>query len=91
LIQDYTVFVHLLDATGQLVAQADARPRSGAYPTSAWAAGDVIPDDHVLSLPTNLAPGRYTIRMGLYLSPNGPRLPLKPAGDAFTLGVMQVR
>ena len=91
LIQDYTVFVHLLDATGQLVTQADARPRSGAYPTSAWAAGDVIPDDHALSLPANLAPGRYTIRVGLYLSPNGPRLLLKPAGDAFTLGVVQVR
>jgi len=88
--QDYTVFVHLLDATGQLAAQADAEPRGGAYPTSAWAVDDVIPDQHTLSLPANLAPGTYTIRMGLYLAPNGPRLPLKPSGDAFTLGLLQV-
>jgi 4-amino-4-deoxy-L-arabinose transferase-like glycosyltransferase len=89
--QDYTVFIHLLDATGQLAAQADAEPCGGAYPTSAWAAGEVIPDKHTLSLPANLAPGNYTIRMGLYLAPNGPRLPLKSSGDAFTLGVLQVR
>ena len=89
--QDYTVFVHLLDSSGKLLAQVDSQPRGGAYPTSAWAAGDVIPDDHTLNLPANLAPGDYVIRVGLYLAPNGPRLPLKSsAGDAFTLSVLQV-
>jgi len=89
--QDYTVFVHLLDSSGKLIAQADSQPRDNAYPTSAWAAGDVIPDDHILKLPADLAPGDYAIRVGLYLAPNGPRLPLKSsAGDAFTLGVLQV-
>jgi hypothetical protein len=89
--QNYTVFVHLLDSAGKLIAQADSQPRSGAYPTSAWVAGDVIPDDHMLNLPAHLAPGDYVIRVGLYLAPNGPRLPLKsPAGDAFTLGVLRV-
>jgi 4-amino-4-deoxy-L-arabinose transferase-like glycosyltransferase len=89
--QDYTVFIHLLDSDGKLIAQADSQPRSGDYPTSAWAAGDVIPDDHTLNLPAHLAPGDYVIRIGLYLAPNGPRLPLKPlAGGAFTLGVLQV-
>ncbi len=89
--QDYTVFVHLLDSSGKLITQADSQPRSSAYPTSAWAAGDVIPDDHTLNLPANLAPGDYVIRVGLYLAPNGPRLPLRSsAGDAFALGVLQV-
>jgi len=89
--QDYTVFVHLLDSSGKLLAQADSQPRSGAYPTSAWAAGDVIPDDHTLNLSAHLAPGDYVIRVGLYLAPNGPRLPLKSsAGDAFTLGMLRV-
>ena len=89
--QDYTVFVHLLDSSGKLIAQADSQPRDNAYPTSAWAAGDVIPDDHILKLPADLAPGDYAIRVGLYLAPNGLRLPLKSsAGDAFTLGVLQV-
>jgi hypothetical protein len=89
--QDYTVFVHLLDSSGKLIAQADSQPRGGDYPTSVWAAGDVIPDDHTLNLPADLAPGDYVIRVGLYLAPNGPRLPLKSsADDAFTLGVLQV-
>jgi len=88
--EDYTVFVHLLDASGKLVAQADAMPRGGAYPTSAWRVS-VIPDEHTLNLPVGLSPGDYTIRVGLYLAPAGPRLPLGPSGDAFTLGVLQVR
>jgi hypothetical protein len=88
--QDYTVFVHLLDGAGQPVVQADAEPRDRGYPTSAWVAGDVIPDDHVLNLPANLAPGDYVLQVGLYLAPNGPRLPLKPSGDAFSLGVLRV-
>ena len=32
---DYVVFVHLMDATGKLVAQSDATP-AGDYPTSRW-------------------------------------------------------
>jgi hypothetical protein len=87
---DYTVFVHLLDASGKLVTQADAEPRGGAYPTSAWVPGDVIPDEHILELPVNLPPGDYTIRVGLYLAPNGPRLPLEPSGDSFTPGTLRV-
>jgi len=90
--RDYTVFVHLLDDSNRLIAQADSQPRDGAYPTSAWAVGDVIPDDHTLSLPAGLASGAYTLRVGLYLAPDGPRLPLKSqAGDALTLGTLQVR
>jgi hypothetical protein len=89
--QDYTVFVHLLDSSGKLITQADSQPRGGAYPTSAWATGDVIPDDHTLKLPADLAPGDYVIRVGLYLAPNGPRLPLKSsADDVFTLGALRV-
>lgn len=89
--QDYTVFIHLVDSSGQLAAQVDSEPRSGAFPTSAWVAGDVIPDDHVLNLPADLAPGEYLLRVGLYLAPDGPRLPLRsPAGDTFLLGTLQI-
>ena len=89
--QDYAVFVHLLDASGKLAAQADGEPRGGAYPTSAWVAGDVIPDERMLILPVNLVPGEYTLHVGLYLAPTGPRLPLKPSGDSFVLGTLRVR
>jgi hypothetical protein len=51
----------------------------------------VTPDDHVLSLPAGLAPGEYSLRVGLYLAPDGPRLPLRsPAGDSFLLSTLQV-
>ena len=89
--KDYTVFVHLLDSSGQVVAQADGEPRGGMYPTSAWTVGDVIPDEHTLKLSDHLALGDYIIRVGLYLAPDGPRLSLKPSGDSLPLGVLHVR
>ena len=63
---EYKVFVHLLDQTGQLLAQHDGPPRNGRYPTSAWRAGDVIPDEHVLEVPP-LAPGQIpSLVTGMY-------------------------
>jgi hypothetical protein len=89
--KDYTVFVHLLDPSGQAAAQADAEPRGGAYPTSMWTVGDVVPDEHTLKLPDHLALDDYIIRAGLYLAPDGPRLSLKPSGDSFELGTLRLR
>ena len=62
----YTVFVHLLDTNGRLQAQSDAEPDSGRFPTSSWLAGELIDDVHTLGLPSKLAPGSYTLRVGLY-------------------------
>jgi len=76
---DYTVFVHLLNAGGQLAAQADAPPAGGAYPTSLWDAGEVIVDVH--SLPANLPPGQYTAQVGLYRPDTGQRLPAAGSTD----------
>jgi hypothetical protein len=39
----YTVFVHLLDASGQVVAQSDALPFGGNRPTTGWVAGECLP------------------------------------------------
>ncbi len=63
---DYTVFVHLLDEEGAVVAQHDSTPVKGVYPTSAWRPGETMVDgEYVLPL-TGIAPGRYTIEVGLY-------------------------
>lgn len=83
---DYTVFVHLLDAGGQVVAQHDSQPRDGAYPTSIWDVGEVVQDRHVLSLPSDLPGGRYLLRVGLYLLETGERLPVEGNGDSLDLG-----
>jgi hypothetical protein len=67
---DYTVFVHLINAQGQLVAQSDLTPQGGFAPTSSWKAGSRISDRHGLILPDSLPSGDYTISAGLYRSDN---------------------
>jgi hypothetical protein len=63
---DHTVFVHLFDpATEALVAQSDAQPRGGMYPTSWWAAGEVVSETVTLPL-TDLPQGTYHVAVGLY-------------------------
>src|SRR5690606_18356102 len=37
---DYTVFVHVVDADGNIVAQRDVMPLDNTYPTRLWAAGE---------------------------------------------------
>jgi hypothetical protein len=65
----YKAFVHLLDATGQIVAQSDAIP-GGDKVTSRWLAGEVILDRHLLTLPAQVAASpdlsSYQLVAGLY-------------------------
>jgi len=72
--ESYTVFVHLLNEQGQVVTDADSPPFSGLYPTDRWRAGESLRDRHMLTIPGNLAPGKYAIEIGMYLPPNGNRL-----------------
>ncbi|MFH1086812.1 MAG: phospholipid carrier-dependent glycosyltransferase [Chloroflexota bacterium] len=65
--KDYTVFLHLLDAQGALVAQLDEQPLAGEYPTSFWAPGEYVRDEHVLALPRSLPAGDYRLVVGVYL------------------------
>jgi hypothetical protein len=64
---DYTAYVHLLDESGQLVAQLD-RPPDG-YPTTDWRPGEVIIDNYVIPLPPERPPGLYTLTTGFYYLP----------------------
>ncbi len=78
--QDYTVFVHLLNGAGELVAQSDGPPQGGAYPTSIWAAEEQVADARALALPGDLPPGEYVLLVGLYDPASGARLPAIAAG-----------
>ena len=63
---DYTVFVHVFDPTTQaLVAQSDAQPRGGAYPTSWWSVGEVVSETVELRL-GEVPQGMYQLAVGLY-------------------------
>jgi hypothetical protein len=73
--KDYTVFVHLFDpATETIVAQHDAMPRQGSYPTSGWLAGEVVSETVRLSL-DGAPPGSYRLAVGLYDLATADRLP----------------
>jgi hypothetical protein len=68
---DYTVFAHVLDAQGTLVAQQDSPPREGNYPTSLWDVGEVVDDPHPLNFATQA--GEH-LEVGLYTFPDLRRL-----------------
>jgi hypothetical protein len=72
---DYTVFVHILDTNGQVVAQTDQQPQNGAYPTSLWAPGEFVSDTYTFNLP----PGTYSAELGLYVPETGERLAVTSA------------
>jgi 4-amino-4-deoxy-L-arabinose transferase-like glycosyltransferase len=61
-----TVFVHLVNEAGETVAQADAPPLHGDYPTTAWQPNIDVVDPHALTLPDDLPPGEYTLLVGFY-------------------------
>lgn len=84
---DYTVFVHLIDpdGDGQALAQGDAPPLGGRWPTSLWLPGVALDDAHTVPLPPDLPPGTYHLRVGLYDPESGMRLPLPDGADALLL------
>ncbi|MEM7344647.1 MAG: phospholipid carrier-dependent glycosyltransferase [Chloroflexota bacterium] len=60
--EDYTLFIHLLDSNGEVVAQADRPPTNNFYPTSWWSSGDIIADTH----PLPVTDDTVALRFGLY-------------------------
>ncbi len=88
--KNYTVFVHLLDAEGNVRAQRDAPPHAGAYPTSIWDVGEIVRDDYALELPRDLAAGEYRLVVGWYEYPSLARVSVTDTignllGDQFVL------
>ncbi|MGB9299190.1 MAG: 6-pyruvoyl-tetrahydropterin synthase-related protein [Anaerolineae bacterium] len=63
---DYTVFVHLTDEEGRVLAQGDSAPAGGIYPTWAWIPGEVVEDEHLVPLEIDVPPGTYHLAIGLY-------------------------
>ncbi len=83
--RDYTVFVHVLDAAGTIVAQSDHQPQGGNYPTSIWDVGERVRDEFALNLPNDLANGKYQIKIGWYDLGTGARLSARDENNQ-TLG-----
>lgn len=76
---NYKVFVHLLDANGQIVSQRDYVPVEGIRPTSTWKPKQQeVSDQTALYIFPGTPPGDYTIIMGMYDPDTGERLPITP-------------
>lgn len=73
---DYQVFVHLLNERGELIAQHDGPPRLGLYPTSAWSPGEMVVDEHPITVPQNCT-GKARLLTGLYSLETLERLTVK--------------
>lgn len=76
--QDYVVFAHILDpATTTIYAGSDAQPADWTRPTSTWQIGEIVEDNHILTLDpdTPVAPGIYEVEIGLYLNPGDGTFP----------------
>jgi hypothetical protein len=80
---DFTVFVQLVDATNQILAQRDSKPQDGFYPTSSWQPGELIIDQHKFPLPDDISPGSYDLLVGFYEAGNGQRLQILDDSGAF--------
>lgn len=65
--RDYSVFVHVMDEEGNLVAQSDGFPLEERYPTSRWQRDQLLGDRHTLSIPPEAEPGTYRFAVGMYL------------------------
>ena len=76
--EDYTVFVQLLDADGQVVAQKDNYPQNGTYPTSIWTEQDpIVADEYEIDLPGEIGRSPHRIIVGMYRLEDGSRLPIR--------------
>lgn len=87
---DYTVFTHLLAASGEvrLIAQHDGVPANGTRPITSWVAGETIVDPHLMAFAAEHLDyiGPATISVGLYDPATG-RVPTETGSDYVILPV----
>lgn len=90
----YTVFTHVVDANGQVVAQTDSQPLGGTSPTDAWQVGVTVVDRYAIPLKPDAPAGSYELRVGMYTWPDLARLLVtlngQPAGDDVPLATVRV-
>jgi hypothetical protein len=90
---DYTVYVHLRDADGQVAAAWDDLPLRtpyAHYSTRDWQAGEYIEDPRTLPLPPETPAGEYALVIGFYDLTTLARVPLTvngAAADGYTFAM----
>ncbi len=87
----YTVFTHLLDGQGRVLAGQDNLPVGGAFPTTEWAFEQLVQDEYAITLPDDAPPGSYTVEVGMYEAKSGQRLKTANGSDRILPGEVKVR
>ncbi len=95
ILKNYSVFVHLVDASNFMWAQNDGVALGGLYPTTYWVEGEVISDMREVSLPVDIPSGRYRLEVGMYNPESLERLDVMDEsgnylGDSIILDYVQV-
>lgn len=90
--RSYSAFVHLDGGSGMETWAASDHLHPGGIPTCRWHTALYVRDEHTLSLPSDLRPGFYALRTGLYEQKTDHHLPLSgQTGDTLTLQSVLVR
>jgi 4-amino-4-deoxy-L-arabinose transferase-like glycosyltransferase len=84
----WKVFTHLLDADSRVVAQRDAEPAGNLRPTTGWTRGEQVEDNYGIAIPADLAPGSYTLEIGMYQGDR--RSVFDGKADHLVLGTVEV-
>jgi hypothetical protein len=71
---DYTTFVHILDSSGQVLAQVDHVPGDGEFPTTGWVEGEIIRDRFFIPYVEETASVATQMEIGVYDSQSMERL-----------------
>jgi 4-amino-4-deoxy-L-arabinose transferase-like glycosyltransferase len=88
--RNYNLFLHLTAPdSDDIITQADGTPALSTRPTITWDDPDeiLVSDRYVLAIPDDLAPGTYTLHIGLYDFMTGQRLLTEDEADKFTVTV----
>lgn len=79
--RNYTVFTHLVDANGRMVAGYDSQPRKGQAPTREWEPYRMVVDAILLAVDSDVPlGGGYKVEVGLYDQTTSQRLLIQDAG-----------
>ncbi|MGE5262431.1 MAG: hypothetical protein ACM3S0_03550, partial [Acidobacteriota bacterium] len=79
--RSYKAFVQLEKTGLGKVAGDDHAPHMGTYPTTRWAAGEMVREVYTLEVPGNLPAGQYSVRVGWYDSETDDRLEVPGSAD----------
>lgn len=64
--KSYSTLVHLGKSGQPPLAQGDAIPIQGNYPTHWWEPHETFSDNYTISIPPETPPGQYTLQIGFY-------------------------